>query len=125
MAGTRSTAHWGWGLHDITNQYIGQGVGGGIVTLALFVYLLIMAVRIPGAYSLKALPKHEQWLLWCICVSVLGHCVAFLGVAYFGQIRMLLYLTFSIIATIYGMSNVTGQLACSRKLDSYFSGSDN
>lgn len=125
VIGTRNTTHWGWGLHDITNQYIGQGVGGGMVTLALFVYLLIMAVRTPGSYSLKPMPKHEQWLLWCICVSVLGNCVAFWGVAYFGQIRMLLYLTLVIIATIYGMSNITGQLACSRKLYLDSSGSGN
>src|SRR5690606_24267277 len=31
--GTRSTAHWGWGLADVTNEYILQGVRGGALTL--------------------------------------------------------------------------------------------
>lgn len=121
LLGTRSTAHWGWGMQDITNQYIAQGVGGGIVTLALFVYLLIRAVRISGSYSLKPMPKDKQWLIWCICVSILAHCVSFIGIAYFGQIRMLLYLTFAIIAVIYEMSSFGGQLAYSPRLDLDFS----
>lgn len=105
LIGAQSTSHWGRGLGDITNQYIAEGVGGGIVPLAIFVYLLVVAVRIPGSYSLQPVPKCEQWLAWSICVSVLGHCVGFLGVAYFGQIRMLLYLTFSIVAAVYQTSS--------------------
>lgn len=105
VLGVRDTTHWGWALQDLTNQYVAEGVTGGVVTLALFVYLLVVAVRIPGSYSLQPMPKHKQWLTWCICVSILGHCFSFLGVGYFGQIRMLLYLTFCFVGTIYEMSN--------------------
>ncbi len=105
VLGTRSTAHWGWALGDITNQYVAEAANGGVVTLCLFVYLLIVAVRVTGSYSMRPLPKHEQLLTWCVCVSVLGHCLSFLGVGYFGQIRMLLYLIFSFAAAVYEMSN--------------------
>lgn len=103
--GCRSTAHWGWGLGDITNQYILEGVRGGFVTLLLFVVLLIIAVRTFGKYSLRVMSVKQQWLGWCFCVSVLGHCVAFFGVSYFGQIRMLLYMVFAIVGLVYEISS--------------------
>ncbi len=102
--GCRSTAHWGLGLQDITNQYVAEGVTGGIVTLTLFIYLLVMAVRTACSYSLQPMPKYKQWFAWCICVSVIGHCISFLGVGYFGQIRMLLNLTLATVGALYGIS---------------------
>jgi len=104
LLGTHSTAHWGRSLFDITNQYSLEAVRGGLITLILFVLLLIMAVRDTGRYSLQKIPTSQQWLAWGICVSILGHCVSFIGVSYFGQIHMLLYLTFAIVGLIYEMS---------------------
>jgi hypothetical protein len=102
LRGTRSTAHWGYGLSDITNQYCAEGVTGGFITLVFFVIVLITAVRTVGRYSLQNIPREKQWLAWGICVSILGHCISFIGVSYFGQIHMLLYLTFATIGMIYG-----------------------
>jgi hypothetical protein len=105
LIGCRGTAHWGMGLRDVTNQYIAVGIKGGLVTLTLFVALLIMAVRTVGRYSLSPISKKQQWFAWGICVSVLGHCVSFMGVSYFGQIQMLLYLTFAVVGLIYEQSS--------------------
>ena len=104
LLGTDGTAHWGYHLFDITNQYCLEAVRGGLITLSLFVVLLIMAVRVIGRYSLCSIPRDKQWLTWGICVSILAHCVSFFGVSYFGQIRMLLYLTFAIVGTTYEKS---------------------
>ena len=105
LIGTRDTAHWGRGLHDLTNQYILEGVRGGFVTLLLFVVLLIIAVKTVGRYSLRSMPIKQQWLAWCLCVSVLGHCIAFFGVSYFGQIKLLLYLVFATVGLVYEISS--------------------
>lgn len=101
VLGTRSTAHWGWGLQDITNQYVLEGVRGGLISLVLFVVLLVRAVAKVGAASLRRMPPVHQWLLWGICVSILGHCVSFFGVSYFGQIILLLYMTFAIVGWVF------------------------
>ncbi len=101
LLGTYGTAHWGWGLHDITNQYVLEGVRGGMITLILFVILLIRAVAKVGAASLRQISRGHQWLLWGICVSILGHCVSFLGVSYFGQIILPLYMTFAIVGWVF------------------------
>jgi len=101
LLGTLSTADWGYYLFDITNQYILEGVRGGFLTLVLFVAILVMAIRTTAGYSLKNVPDDQKWLSWGICTSILTHCVMFIGVGYFGQILILLYLTFGFSGLIY------------------------
>lgn len=105
ILGTRSTAHWGWHLGDITNQFVLEAVRGGLIALLLFVALLTIALRTACDHSLRVTSTTKQWFAWCLCVSILGHCVSFIGVSYFGQILMLLYLTFAIVALVYDISN--------------------
>lgn len=92
--GTNDTARWGGRLFDITNQYVLESVRGGLATFILFVAVLFVAIRTTGYFSRRRVPRDQQWLSWAICVSLIGHCVMFIGVSYFGQIHMLLYLTF-------------------------------
>ena len=101
LLGTKSTGHWGWGLEDVTNQYVLEGVRGGGIALCIFLVLLVYAVRIPAKASLTFPSREVSWMYWGICVSVLAHLVAFWGVSYFGQIIMLLYLVFAMVALVY------------------------
>jgi hypothetical protein len=95
--GTKSTAHWGAGLTDITNQFVLEAVRGGILTLVIFIMVVYCAVKIPGKFSLGPVTPEAQWMSWGICVAMLGHFVTFWGVSYFGQINMLLYFTFALV----------------------------
>jgi hypothetical protein len=97
MLGTKSTAHWGNCQSDITNQFVLQGVRGGIVTLVMFVILMYNAIKIPGKYSLSCGTPEAQWMSWGICVVMLGHFVTFWGVSYFGQMNMLLTFAFALV----------------------------
>jgi len=106
LLGTKSTSHWGVGLQDVTNQYVLEGVRGGLITLVLFIGLLVMAIRGVWSFSLKVTVPKQQWLAWGICVSLIGHCVSFFGVSYFGQITMLLYLTFAMVGWIFGLTHL-------------------
>lgn len=98
--GTRSTIHWGWGMQDVTNQYVLEGVRGGFLTLCLFLALNVMCVVVPGRGSIRYKNKKLSWLCWGLCVSILAHSVSFWGVSYFGQIIMLLYLTIALAAFV-------------------------
>ena len=102
LLGTSDTERWGWGLHDVANQYVFEGIFGGGITLLVFIILLIYAVKITGAFSVKCNNKIHALLSWGICVSILGYCVSFLAITYFTQIKMLLYLTFAITGFIAG-----------------------
>lgn len=93
ILGTRGTAHWGYGMQDVTNEYILEGVRGGVVSLILFLWILGKAIRVTWQYSLQASSPWAKWLGWGFCISIIAHAVAFFGVSYFGQSRVLFYLT--------------------------------
>jgi hypothetical protein len=99
--GCRSTAHWGRGLTDLTNQYILEGVRGGFVTLALFLVMIYMALRTLLRLSLQHQEQKQRFLAWCLFVAILGHCIAFFGVSYFGQIMMWWYMTLAAVSFLY------------------------
>ena len=92
--GTRDTGHWGYGLTDVTNQYILEGVRGGLITMVLFVVLLWIAFKYVGDIW-KAVEVNAACmaLSWGVGVAVFVHALNFIGVSYFGQIIFLWYLT--------------------------------
>ncbi|WP_346838374.1 hypothetical protein [Microbulbifer sp. SAOS-129_SWC] len=92
LVGTNSTAHWGWGLQDITNQYVLEGVSGGILHLLLFVmFLACVFLRLGRSLRLTS-DAAETWIVWGVGASLFVHCVSFLAVSYFGQVVELFYL---------------------------------
>lgn len=96
VLGCRSTGHWGWGMQDITNQYIFEGVRGGILTLLLFWVMIFFGLKYILDVSLKSEQRPLRWLSWCIFVSLAGHCLAFMGVTYFGQVTMQWYMMLAV-----------------------------
>ena len=90
IMGTDNAAHWGWGLQDITNQYVAEGVDGGFVTLVLFILVLRAAFALLRL-ARRAFERFEgpgnPWALlaWGCSVSLVVHCVSFISVTYFGQ----------------------------------------
>jgi hypothetical protein len=97
LLGTKSTVHWGHVQGDITNQFVLEGVRGGILTLIIFIAIVYLAIQIPGRFSLQEKNSEIKWLSWGICVSMFGHFITFWGISYFGQIKMLLYLIFALV----------------------------
>jgi hypothetical protein len=106
LLGTDSTAHWGWGLQDTTNQYVVEGVNGGLLTLIIFILVLrtsfvqlkrarIVFERFEGPKSIWA------QLAWGCSVSLMVHCVSFVSVSYFGQI---LQFFFFFVGTVPAMA---------------------
>lgn len=101
LLGCRSTAHWGYGLFDVTNQYIAEGVLGGLVTLVLFVVMIYKASKVFLVGSLNPAARKYCLLYWCLFATMMAHCVAFLGVSYFGQISILWYMVLATAAFFY------------------------
>jgi hypothetical protein len=98
--GTQDTAHWGYGLEDVTNQYVLEGVRGGVLTLALFVAIISLAFAGVGRLVRCARNQRERILAWALGVSLFVHVTSFIGVSYFGQINMLWYLTLAMIGSL-------------------------
>lgn len=99
--GTRSTAHWGWALGDVTNQYLLEGFRGGLVTLMLFVAVIAIAFREVGLlWRSQAQDPYRLALSWALGVSLFIHCTNFIGVSYFGQIWVVWYLLLAMIGSL-------------------------
>lgn len=101
LIGTRSTAHWGGGLADVTNQYVLQAVQGGALKLCLFLAIIALAFGGIGQRRQMVEGQPERLvLIWAIGLSLFVHCMVFFAVSYFGQIHMLWYLTLAIAANV-------------------------
>ena len=101
LLGTRETRSWGWGLEDVTNQYILEGVRGGFLTLVLFCVILFVGARTVVRLSLRSRDRNESYLAWGLFVTIIAHCLSFIGVSYFGQIDMIWYLLLASVAFAY------------------------
>jgi hypothetical protein len=108
IAGTDYTRHWmptgvSWSPDhtDITNHYIQMGVWGGLPLMMLFIAIILRAFSLIGknvSISSKVSLKSE-FVFWALGASLFAHAVTFLGVSYFDQSFLFLYLVLAAIAS--------------------------
>jgi len=98
--GTESTAHWGWGLQDTTNQFIRVGIDGGLVSLIIFILIIVFCFQAIG--RLLPLIKNQsmavKMIFWAMGASLLAHVVSFWSVSYFDQILFWWFLLLAFIS---------------------------
>ncbi|NNE19576.1 MAG: hypothetical protein HKN10_13965 [Myxococcales bacterium] len=105
LVGEPDPLSWGvWEMRDVTNMYIAQGLNGGLLGLIAFLLVLIFAWgnvgRALNTRSVARSLKH-QWISWCIGVAIFLHAVTFLGVGYFGQMRVILCVQLALASCVY------------------------
>lgn len=111
LFGMASTAHWTgtWTPSDITNQYILEGVRGGLPRLLSFVAMLVVAFRTVGRARARvrrrrgwsaARKRRRELLVWSVGAVVGVHAVAFIGVSYFGQLLPILYVHLAMVPAL-------------------------
>jgi hypothetical protein len=92
---------WGVFAGDVTNQYVLEGVRGGLLTLCLFIAIIVIAFRDVGElWRLQTKNPYRLAISWVLGVSLFVHCMNFIGVSYFGQIWILWYLLLAIIGSL-------------------------
>jgi hypothetical protein len=101
LLGTKSTAHWGWLMYDVTNQYLLEGVRGGLFTMILFIAVIAVAFgRVGSAWRAAGTDTKRVSFAWAVGVALLVHVTAFISISYFGQIIMIWYLTLAMAACL-------------------------
>ncbi len=108
--GIISTGHWGWGLDDITNQYLLEGVRSGFLGMVLFIVFFTRVYGVIGEGIRKVSSKKEQWILWSSGVMLFVHMMSFLAVAYFGQMNIAFFLFVGTIVSIATSAKYTTQI---------------
>ncbi len=99
--GTKTTAHWGHHLFDVANFYVHQAVFGGVLTFSLFIGLMA-SVFVACNTIISRVPAKETFAAWCLGVTMMIHAANFIGLSYFGQITLLLFLH---LACVSGLLN--------------------
>jgi hypothetical protein len=99
MLGIETTKHWG--VLDITNHYVLEGIRGGLSTLAIFMAIIWLAFRAVGRVWQSQQGNTVRTAMgWALGVSLFVHCTSFLGVSYFGQIMVAWYWILAVICSM-------------------------
>lgn len=101
MLGTPSTGHWGYGLHDVTNQYVAEGIGGGLTRLALFFTAIVLAfVGVSRSMRLRPGGQNYKLITWALGTVMFMHCMNFIGISYFGQIVAVWFMSLAAVSSL-------------------------
>jgi hypothetical protein len=104
LLGTKGTSHWGWMMWDAINQFVAEGIRGGLASLILFIVLLSLCYRTIGVKIAEAgNNRPAQLTLWAIGSALFAHTISFFGIAYFDQSVVFWYFTLAMISTMNNM----------------------
>jgi hypothetical protein len=99
--GVVSTRHWGFGMGDVTNQYVAEGKRAGALGLLLFVILMAYAFRGVGRLWRRSRgSRYQTAMSWGLGTALFVHCGMFIGVSYFGQIWAIWYMTLAAVGSL-------------------------
>lgn len=115
LFGTTYTAHWGPGgeviaadpnMMDITNQFVVEGVNGGLLKLVLFVALIILCFKNVGQ-RLRSEEDEQttRFLFWGMGSCLFAHCLSFMSIPYFDQ---MIIIWFFLLACMSIMLRIPG-----------------
>jgi hypothetical protein len=102
LLGIKTTAHWGWGLYDVTNQFILDAVHGGVWALLAMIGVFVFGYAAVGrelrrlaALRMAATQKRmwavlpriaaDEALTFGLGAALCTQMAIFLAVSYFGQ----------------------------------------
>jgi hypothetical protein len=103
LVGTKSTIAWAdENMWDITNQYLWEGVNGGLFTMILFILIIVFCFRAVGR-TVERLPatngETQRHLVWALGAALFAHTASFMSISYFDQNVVNWYLLLAMIAT--------------------------
>ena len=103
LMGDTNPVAWGvWQMADPTNQFIVEGLRGGLLTLLTFIAVLLFCFGKVGKMLRDSDSEKEDWAYWMLGSAVFVHTVTFFGVSYFGQMTSMLYIQLALVACVAG-----------------------
>lgn len=119
LIGTNANMNWADGaMWDACNQFVAEGVAGGLLTLVLFIAMICICFRWLGRMrKLHEGKGNQEWFFWLLGATLFAHVVGFFGIDYFDQTRFVWYALLAMIAAV-GSSTVTVKLAQGSPSDS-------
>jgi hypothetical protein len=98
LLGTSTNAAWGFSLWDACNQFVYEGISGGLVSLCLFIAILSRAFSMVGTARKSVEPdRRQEWFFWSLGLVLFAHLMSFWGIDYFDQTRIWWYCCLAMI----------------------------
>jgi hypothetical protein len=116
LIGTKYTAHWmpytlsiDPAMSDITNQYISEGITGGLLKMFLFIFIIVICFKTIGksVHMLKNKAVFLPFQVWSIGACLLVHVVTFFSITYFDQMIVFWYMVLAFIAAFRSENRAT------------------
>jgi hypothetical protein len=102
LVGTRDIGSWGWGMFDLSNQYVAVGEGGGLLALVFFIAQLSRSFRSIGSLRKHVqLNRRKEWVAWLLGVTLFSHVVGFFGISYWDQLQVTWWTLLAMIIVFY------------------------
>jgi hypothetical protein len=100
--GVQDVAKWGVWAGDTTNQFVVEGVRGGMGVLLLFIWIAVVAFSNIGLVlkAARKQPRRLQLGIWAVGAGLFSHIVSFLGVSYFDQNIVNWYMVLGMVAAL-------------------------
>jgi hypothetical protein len=99
LIGSNQAPTWHPFLLDVTNQYVAEGLDGGLLSMVLFIAILGYSFRSVGRVACnRDTDRRLRLFAWSLGAALMGHVVSFISVAYFDQNAIVLYLLLASIS---------------------------
>jgi len=110
LVGVKETAHWGYDMWDVSNQFVAVGVSGGILSLALFIAVIVYCFKGLGRARKEADAAGDATRargFWALGAALFANIAAFFGITYFDQTQVVWYALLAMIAALTFSSDST------------------
>jgi hypothetical protein len=98
LIGTKDAGSWAYDLWDQQNQYVGIGESGGLVALVFFIAMISRSCAKIGIARKLVAGHRKEWFLWFLGAALFANLVAFFGVNYFDQVKVVWFALLAMIS---------------------------
>lgn len=120
LFGTKDNGSWGIDMWDLANHYIASGISGGLITLLLFLLILrrmFVALRELRARAEAIGDKVAEWRAWSFTNAAWAHAVAFFGISYWDQMKVVWVVFLAVVVAITSEQQVAVRASLRAKVN--------